>query len=249
MSIASQQFEIDVANIISNMPEVAKVETGFATQFSDVKVTTESGDSSFVEVKMNHTDNLANPRVFFKDGKWQTTYKTAVARFAVEQLNTSKETSAILQRLSEMTGIALDKMHIPTNKGIYLNRKEGDGTVTLEQLREFFENHSNNGQYIFETKDMIDVSEMARDHYLHGKSEPAFYIQAGDDFYRMDSNVDPLNVGDDVPLFEGLGFFRVRVSLRTEFFEIQPEVKVKKGSVESPFSLKPGTTKQIPNIH
>lgn len=49
-------------------------------------------------------------------------------------------------------------------------------------------------------------------------------MQAGDDFYRI-SKTDPLKLGNDIPLLAGKGDFKVRVSTRSEFYEVQAEIK------------------------
>jgi len=92
MSAASDKYEKDVADNINSIPGVTATRPPGATDLSDVKITSYNNrriDKVWVEVKMSHTDNLSNPRVFYSDGKWQTTYKTPAAAEAVKILNSS----------------------------------------------------------------------------------------------------------------------------------------------------------------
>ena len=72
MSAASDKYEHDVAKNIDKIPGVKAVRPSVDTSYADVKVTYKQV-TSWVEVKMNHTDNLSNPRVFYANGRWQTT--------------------------------------------------------------------------------------------------------------------------------------------------------------------------------
>ena len=89
---------------------------------------------TWVEVKMNHTDNLSNPRVFYADGRWQTTYKTPAATSAVNVLNDSAQAQAFVKSISKFSKIPLSKIIIPTNKGM-LNEQ---WAVPLEMMRAYF---------------------------------------------------------------------------------------------------------------
>ena len=41
------------------------------------------------------------------------------------------------------------------------------------------------------------------------------------------SNKNPLNLSRSIPLLSGSGDFKVRVSTRSEFYEVQAEIKIK----------------------
>jgi hypothetical protein len=81
---------------------------------------------------------------------------------------------------------------------------------------------------------------------LKGKAVSAHYIQAADDFYMI-GNENPLNLPEDIPLLSGIGDFKFRIGLRhtNQWYELQPEIKIKKMPF-SPYSIKPGTNKKNP---
>ena len=109
MSAKSDQFEKDVANYINEsvkglMAERPKV----PTSYSDVRViynraatkTTKTSSAKkavsvkvWVEVKMNHTDNLMNPRFSFIGNKWITdeAYKSPATDILENYWNKNKE--------------------------------------------------------------------------------------------------------------------------------------------------------------
>jgi hypothetical protein len=68
-------------------------------------------------------------------------------------------------------------------------------------------------------------------------------MQAGDDFYLI-SKTNPLKL-TGVPLLSGSGDFKVRVATRSEFYEVQAEIKIKK-MPNSKYSVAPGTKKTNP---
>jgi hypothetical protein len=193
-----------------------------------------------MEVKMNHTDNLSNPRVFYHNGKWQTTYKTPVAKHAVDILNSSPAAKKFIKDIAEFSGIPVRSIKIPTSKG---GLKE-EGAVPLDVMKRYFNRPSVN-RYIANSPNM-DLGKIVTEHYTLGKAEPAYYMQAGDDFYRI-SNKDPLKLGATIPLLAGMGDFKVRVSTRSEYYEVQAEIKIAK-MPDSKFSVKPGTSKKNPFI-
>jgi hypothetical protein len=237
MSAASDKYEKDVADYINKLPGVTAERPRVGTDYPDVKVSYKGVDS-WVEVKMNHTDNLSNPRMFYSDGKWQTTYDTPAAKHAVDVLNSSSQTKEFLIKLSKFTGIPLNELKIPTTKS---GLKE-PGAVPLKIMKMFFDQPGVN-RYIA-NKENVDLGKVVTDHYTKGKTEPANYMQAGDDFYRI-GNADPFKLGASVPLLKGVGDFKVRIGTRSEFYEVQAEIKIKQMPY-STFSVKPGTTKKNP---
>jgi hypothetical protein len=67
--------------------------------------------------------------------------------------------------------------------------------------------------------------------------------EPGDDFYMI-SKENPLKIKGP-PIFAGYGNFKVRVATRSEFYEVQAEIKVQ-NMLRSKFSVAPGTKKENP---
>lgn len=241
-SAKSDKFEQDVADELKRMGFDAsrpKVDSTFA----DVRVM-HNGQPVWIEVKMNHTDNLGNTRASYINKKWVAApekqgplagkmgpLKVYIAKML------DKHAKQFVRDILKATG----KKHINTNKGP--QRKDKD-TVSYEEMKDYMATQKD--QYIITVPNQ-DLGQVVRDHYSEGgKTEKAYYLQAADDFYRLSSE-NPLNVPSDVPMFKGKGDFRMRVGLRVgaAMYEIQPEVKVK-NMASSPYSIKPGTSKKNP---
>jgi hypothetical protein len=237
MSATSDKYEKDVADNINKIPGVKASRPTVGVDYPDVKVEYK-GKTTWVEVKMNHTDNLSNPRVFYKGGKWQTTYTTPAAKAAVKILNDSEQTNTFLKNISEFAHIPLKDLEIPTTKG---GLKE-KGAVPLNVMKKYFDKPSVN-RYIA-NKENVDLGKVVTEHYTKGKTVPAYYMQAGDDFYRI-SDMDIFDLGSKIPLLSGRGDFRVRIATRSEFYEVQAEIKITK-MPDSKYSVKPGTKKLNP---
>jgi hypothetical protein len=237
MSAQSDKYEKDVAANIDKIPGVNAERPSVGVDYPDVRVTYNK-KKTWVEVKMNHTDNLSNPRVFYKGGKWQTTYKTPAAKAACDILNTSAQTTQFLKDIAKFSGIPFASIKIPTTKG-GLNEA---GAVPLEVMRMYFDQPGIN-RYIA-SKDNFDLGKVVTEHYTVGKTEPAYYMQAGDDFYKI-SDADPFGIGQNLPLLKGTGEFKVRIGTRSEFYEVQAEIKIKEMPT-SKYSLKPDTRKLNP---
>lgn len=237
MSAASDKYEHDVAKNIDKIPGVKAVRPSVDTSYADVKVTYKQV-TSWVEVKMNHTDNLSNPRVFYANGRWQTTYKTPAAHAAVELLNKSPDTKDFLNKIAKFSGIPVSKLRIPTTKS---GLKEA-GAVPLEVMKRYFDQPSVN-RYIA-NQENYNLGKVVTEHYTIGKSEPAYYMQAGDDFYKISSK-DPFKLGGGIPVLTGVGNFKVRIATRSDYYEVQAEIKITK-MPNSNYSLKPGTNKLNP---
>ena len=134
---------------------------------------------------------------------------------------------------SELTPDKLSIILPTTSGGLKLH-----GAVPLEFVREYAEEKGN--RYIMRYEG--DITELVTSHYLN-KTEPAYYIQAGDDLYKI-GNKNPL--GWPVPLFVVKhGTCHIRISTRSKFYEIQSEIKIKEME-ESKYSLKPGSKKEKP---
>ena len=189
--------------------------------------------SDWVEVKMNHTDNLGNPRVFFQDGKWQTTYDTILAKEAVKLLNSSEQAKKFVTELAATCNIPIKKIYLSTTKG----GLKLENAVQLDQMRAFC-NKWETKRYICKDEN-YNVSEIVKKHYAEGgKEEDANLIQVGEDLYRLsNNNAIGFEHFKNIPMFKGTGLFGVRVSTRSEFYEIQIELKVKKGGSPSDYTL------------
>jgi len=238
-SAASDRYEKEVADGINKMGTEFKAERPkVSTKYSDVLLTTEGGEQSWMEVKMNHTDNLANPRIYFDGRKWATTYTMKSAHRAVELMNKSATAKQFMKGIADFSGIKNPK--IPTTKR---GLKDKDA-VPLSVMKEYFAQPGIN-RYLHSEAD-VDLGEVITDHYLNNKAEPAFYMQAGDDFYLVGkSNPLKLKAAGKIPLLSGRGAFKVRVSTRSAYYEVQAELKILK-MPDSTFSLKPGTSKKNP---
>lgn len=237
MSSKSDKYEKDVADNIDNIPGIKAKRPTVGTQYADVLISYKKKDV-WLEVKMNHTDNLSNPRVFYKNGKWDTTYKTPAAKYTVELLNKSRETKEFLKKISTFSGIPLKDLKIPTTKS-GLNEY---GAVPLDVMKDFFNQPSVN-RYIASMSN-YDLGKVVTEHYTIGKAEPAYYMQAGDDFYMI-TNKNPYQLNRDIPKLSGKGDFKVRIATRSQFYEVQAEIKIKK-MPNSKYSLKPGSNKKNP---
>jgi hypothetical protein len=237
MSAASDKFEQDVAKEINKLPGIDASRPSVGTGFSDVKIEYKN-IKTWVEVKMSHTDNLSNPRVYYENGQWKTTYKTPTAEAAVDILNKSPEAKKFIDNISKFSGIPKKDIKIPTTKS---GLKE-PGAVSLQIMKAYFDQPGIN-RYIANDENR-DLGKLVTEHYTEGKTEPAYYMQAGDDFYRI-SNKNPLGLDASIPLLKGSGDFKVRVATRSEFYEVQAEIKIKK-MPKSNYSVAPKTNKQNP---
>lgn len=240
MSAASDLYEANIAKAINSVKGMRASRPSADTALSDVLIEKYNNKPAraWVEVKMNHTDNLSNPRVFYAKGKWQTTYKTPTAAAAVEILNESPEAKNFVKSIAKFAKIPVAKIVIPTNKGMLSD----PNAVPLEVMRAYFEQDGVN-RYIANKQDS-PLGELVTAHYTQGKKEPAYYMQAGDDFYMI-SKKNPLKLSTKIPVLSGRGDFKVRVATRSEYYEIQAEIKIK-NMPASQFSVKPGTSKKNP---
>jgi hypothetical protein len=235
-SAKSDQYEQEVAQYINSIDGITAERPSVSTAYSDVLLTLDGGSTTWLEVKMNHTDNLSNPRIFFDGKKWDTTYTTPVAKFAVEQANKSKMAKDFIKTIAKFSGIKNPK--IPTTKSGLRDKN----AVPLKVMKEFFAQPGMN-RYIVSDDDM-NLGKLVTDHYLKGKAEPAHYMQAGDDFYMVGSK-NPFGVPNGVPKLSGTGPFKLRVATRSAFYEVQAEVKIMQ-MPKSKYSLKPGSQKKNP---
>jgi hypothetical protein len=236
MSAASDKFENDVAKNINKIPGITAKRPKVSTEYSDVLMEY-NRMKVWIEVKMSHTDNLSNPRVFYEKGKWHTTYKTPAAKYTVDILNRSQQAKKFIKDIAKFSGIPEKIIKIPTTKS---GLKE-EGAVPLHVMKAYFDKPGIN-RYIA-NEENYNLGDVVTEHYTIGKAEPAYYMQAGDDFYMI-SKKNPLNI-KGVPVLSGSGDFKVRVATRSEFYEVQAEIKIKK-MPNSKFSVAPGTKKSNP---
>jgi hypothetical protein len=237
MSAASDKYEKDVADNVNKIPGITASRPPGNTKFADVLIE-KDGVKTWMEVKMNHTDNLSNPRMFYKNGKWDTSYTTPVAKHAVDILNASPLAKQFIKDIAKFSGIPVKEIKIPSSLG---GLRE-EGAVPLAIMKQFFDRAGVN-RYIANNPGM-DLGKIVTEHYTKGKAQPAYYMQAGDDFYRI-SNKDVLKVGSKIPLLTGKGDFKVRVSTRSGYYEVQAEIKIAQ-MPDSNYSVKPGTRKKNP---
>ena len=245
MSAVSDKYEEDVAKAIDLNENVSAERPKVSVKFADIKIHEYKGRKIpasapvWVEVKMNHTDNLGNTRVAWDGKKWTASMKPGkrepIKEFAIEYLSKSPEIKRFLKDIEKFSGIKNPKL--PTTLG---GLKE-PGAVPLDVMRKYFQTKPN--QYILNIQN-VDLGKLVTDHYIFGKEEPAYYLQAADDFYMI-GNKNPLRLPASIPRLRGRGDFKMRIGLRTQYYEIQPEIKITKMEYSS-FSVKPGTQKKNP---
>jgi hypothetical protein len=240
MSAKSDAHEKAVADAINNIDGATAIRPPGDTRLSDVLITNYNNKNVrvWVEVKMNHTDNLSNPRVFYQDNKWQTTYKTPAAAAACKILNDSRQAESFIKSIAKFSGIPTKNIKIPTTQS-GLNE---EGAVPLHVMKSYF-NQPNINRYIA-SEENYNLGKLVTEHYTIGKKEPAHYMQAADDFYMI-STTNPLDLTRKIPLLEGNGNFKVRVSTRSSFYEVQAEIKISE-MPRSNYSLLSNTRKLNP---
>ena len=223
MSAASDKYELDTAKYMNTVVRMLD-KKGFAkrpkvgTDFADVQMKFRNVET-WCEVKMSHTDNLSNPRVFYINGKWDTTYTTPAAKYAVDILNKSNDTKKFLKDIAKYSGIPLKQLRIPTTK----SGLREPGAVPLKVMFAYF-SQPGMTRYIADEKN-YNLGKVVTEHYTIGKTKPAYYMQAGDDFYMI-SNKNPFKF-KGVPALSGRGDFRVRIATRSDYYEVQAEIKIK----------------------
>lgn len=235
MTKASEKHEHYIAASIDILDGVSAKRPICGTDYSDVLINYNSKEA-WLEVKMSHADNLANPRVYYHEKAWKTRYFTPVAGIIVNELNKSETARDFVYSLADHAKISYDNVFIPTL------RSEADHPESIPRplMKQYCKANSS---YIIDFQDR-DLTELVTLHYTQGKKAPAYYIQAGDDFFCI-SNTNPLGLSSSIPQIEGTGKFRVRVSNRSKFYEVQAEIKMK-NLITSDFSLLPGSKKQNP---
>lgn len=238
-------YEHAIADHLTNSLLIPSTRPKVSSKYSDVLIEY-AGKKAWLEVKMGTKDNLGNTRVFYDGLRWKASYKedeiSPLKDYSVNVLNCSFLAKQFIIDLKKHCG--LDTMIIPTTR-------EGlryAFAPSTEKMTSFFDNRDT--RYILK-EDEHDLGKITREHYTAGKAEPVHYMQAGDNFYWLGGR-DPFNIcrrpsKRAIPLLTGIGTFKVRVSTRSQFYEVMPELKIL-DMKESPYSIMPGTTKENPFI-
>jgi len=218
------------------------------TSYPDVEVKYK-GISTWVEVKMNHTDNLMNPR-FKYVGEWVV---SGVDSKAIQELtqyfNDSKDANLWVEALRKFVKDPKNKyLGDPANMTIHSlvgDRARDKNSVPLITMKRFLASRPNKN--IFKTE-LIDVGALVTKHYTIGKAAAALYVSSGDDFYRFGKK-NPFKFTDkQAPEFKGTNSVTYRIGDRSSNFEIMAEVKIKNVNAmgNSETSVKPGSSKPNP---
>jgi hypothetical protein len=248
MTAPSDKYEHDVAaNINGSIKGLVAERPRVSTSFPDVRVEYGKFTGSkavWVEVKMNHTDNLMNPRYTYANNTWQAgdSYKSPATDILDVYFNKSKEAQEWIDGLKVFLAANNYKGDI-RNLTLYsttTERKTDKNTVSLELMKQYLKTRANKN--ICKVP-KVDVGKVVTLHYLEGKAVAAYYVSAGNDFYQF-GKTNPLKI-PGVPVFVGVNSVVLRVGDRSSNFEIQAEVKLK-SIASSPYSVKPGTSKPNP---
>lgn len=248
MSAPSDKYEHDVAeNINGAIKGLVAERPRVSTSYPDVRVEYGSFTGSkavWVEVKMNHTDNLMNPRFSYINGAWEAgaSYKSPATDKLDVIFNKSKEAQDWITGLKKFlvaNDFKGDIRHL-TLYSTTTERKSDKNTVSLDLMKKYLKTLPNKNICKISS---INVGELATLHYLKGKAAVAYYVSAGDDFYQF-GRANPLKI-PKVPVFAGTNDVVFRIGDRSSNFEIMAEVKLKH-IANSPYSVKPGTSKPNP---
>lgn len=244
MSAASDRYEQDVAKYLKTSGVDAERPTA-SVKYPDIRVNSyKNVRNIWIEVKMSHTDNLGNPRVSYVEGKWTAAAPLdPVKKFAINYLSKNTNTTAFLKDIAKFAKMDWKSMILPSTKGLLSEHN----AVSYNTVAKYFKSKS---QYILDIPN-VDLGALVTAHYLEAKQEPAHYLQAGDDFYMIGTS-NPLKLPLDIPVLgsnrSATGNFKMRISVRSTasgFYEIQPEIKLTT-MPDSPYSIKPGTSKPNP---
>ena len=230
-----------------------------STSYSDIKVIGPGGNKAWVEVKMNHTDNLYNARVHFKDGVFIPTggKDSSTRQWVLKELNSNVDVKRWINDLKAY--LNRDKVDIITRTkagsselrtrneedkdGYPFESKKSSDLVSYPEMDSYLRKQGN--AYLFK-KQGFDITKLVEKHYTEGNSEPAQYIQTGADFLLLGGS-NPLGLVD-IPRFGAMGNFAMRIGMRRsgEGMEIQPELKISKIRTKSTFGVDPRKPKNNP---
>ena len=264
-SKASDDFEKAVADNISKLSKdhVYSAERPVSdNRYSDVIITRNDGTSAWLEVKMDHHAGVGSPRVYYSDyeGGWATTYTSPSAAWVVELLNNNDEVKRWVNDFKKWLCNELkttkdkklleivkkpkeNKNYKPSDLQIVIPTTGGGlkehGAIPFDVMYKYVD--ENNKRYILTYE--CDISKLIEDHYTKGKAEPTYYIQAGDDLYRL-GNKNPFSW--KLPRLKAPdGTCSIRVSTRHSFYEVQVDIKTHTIN-DSEYSLKPNSQKLSP---
>ena len=237
MSAASDAREKLIADNISalRIPGLVASRPPADVRYADVKINFSGrtgAKESWLEVKMNHTDNLGNVRVFWDGKKWGTSVRdgmTPLKQFMVDLLNKGQGKQQADRFLNDLAAFVSPKskklnkndIKVPTTKG----GLDEPGAISREEMTRFIQRRG--GQYFINVPN-VDLGDLVIKHYNEGKAAPVSYLQAADDFYLM-GNLDQLGlkrIHSNIPIVKGMGNFKMRIGMRTEYYELQPEIKI-----------------------
>lgn len=260
---AFEKHEQDVANYINgSIPGLTADRPKSSTSYSDVFVTyartatkaTKKQPAkkaitvkTWVEVKMNHTDNLMNPRFSFVNNAWKVgeSYESSATSLLQDYWNQNTDAREWIESMREWLKTKKSYKGDPNNFTLYStlrDRKNDSNSVDLSLMKQFLATRPNKNIC---TIPNVDIGNLVTLHYLKGKAAPAPYLSAGDDFYRF-GNVNPFKI-PNVPVFKGSNNITFRVGDRSGNYELQAEVKVKgKTMSASQYSVVPNTKKKNP---
>ena len=236
-NLTPDQLEVAIAEEINSIEGVTASRPRVSTKFADVKVTKDR-ITTWIEVKQDHNAQLGTPRFYYENEQWQST--SVGARLIVNELNKQDSVKEFVEGISSLSGIPKEKLKMFSTKG-GVNKPNSVPFDTFMQYVETLEN-----QYIMKVPN-FDLGPVIVDLY-HNKKEPAYYMQSGDDFYRIGTN-NPFNFSTDVPLIEGRGELIVRFSPRktSGWYEFMTELKLPRAEwPSSKYSFLPGTKKLNP---
>jgi len=253
MSAASDARENLVAAKINdlNMRNLEAVRPRADVSYADVKVTYTPKNGpvkeAWVEVKMNHTDNLGNVRISWNGNKWVTSEKggiTPLKKFMMDLLNSGEGKESADKFLNDLAKYIgknnKNDIVVPTTMGGLAL----PNAVTQMQMQNFLKTK---GTQYFINVSRVNLGKLVTAHYNEGKTAPVSYMQAADDFYLL-GDLDELNlkrIHPTIPKLKGEGNFKMRVGMRTKYYELQPEIKITDmGS--SRFSLTGGNGRKNP---
>lgn len=255
MSAKSDQYERDVAKYADKSVEGLtasrpKVPTSYSDVLLEFTAPATKGKravtvKTWMEVKMNHTDNLMNPRFSFINNRWVTdeAYKSPATNIIEDYWNKNKEAKNWIKDLREWLSKQKKFKGDPNKFTLYSTktpRKSDPNAVSPELMKSFLTTRQTKNICVIPS---VDVGELVKLHYLKGKSEPAPYLSAGNDFYRF-SRSNPLKI-PNVPEFRGTNRLVFRVGDRSDNYELQAEVKLSSMPASS-YSVKPNSSKKNP---
>ncbi|NDB62208.1 hypothetical protein EB001_27780 [bacterium] len=247
-------FSADRPKVGTNYSDIEIIYTSPATKAVKGKPAKKSVTvKTWLEVKMNHTDNLMNLRLSYVNGSWKIESEDSAsspgAISLAQQINSDPEAKEWIDAMR--TWLSTEKKAKtrfngdPKNFSLYSTKtpRKGDpNSVEPETMKLFLSTRKNKNICVIPN---FDIGKVVTLHYLRGKAKPAHYMSAGDDFYCLGPS-NPLKI-PNVPTFKGKNRLVFRVGDRTGNYELQPEVKILGSqAVHSMYSVKPRSGKKNP---